>query len=134
MAERKPAAISIDWPLATRSDPSALDKTPAFALGAEPEILEKQDRVDREGIVELQLIDLWRRKPGHREGARTRFLRRGRGDVRHRGNLPVPCRVRAAEEIGGRLARVAGAVGCDHDDGAGTIGDQAAIADRQRIA
>jgi hypothetical protein len=39
-------------------DAPALDKPPAFSLGAEAEILEKEDRVDREGVVELDHVDV----------------------------------------------------------------------------
>ena len=34
-------------------------KAPAFALGAEAEILEEQDRVDRERVIELDDIDIF---------------------------------------------------------------------------
>src|SRR5690348_8456685 len=62
MAEREAAAIGVDRQHAAGGDASALDKAAAFALGTEAEILKEEDRVDRERIVELRLIDIGRRK------------------------------------------------------------------------
>ncbi len=56
------AAVGVDRQAAAGRDAAALDEAPAFALRAEAEIFEEQDRVDRERVVELDDVDV-RRAP-----------------------------------------------------------------------
>src|SRR3546814_2054105 len=56
MHARETAAVGVDRQVAARRDPPARHEAPALALGAEAEIFEEQDRVDREGVVELQRV------------------------------------------------------------------------------
>src|SRR4029077_404594 len=72
MAIRKPAAIGVDRQAAAGRDAATLDKRAAFSLGAETEILEKEDRVDREGVIELDDIDILGAEPRHRVGDAAR--------------------------------------------------------------
>ena len=75
------AAIGVDRQAAAGRDAAAGDKAAAFALRAEAEILEEEDRVDREGVVELDDIDVLR--------GRARPSHRPRGPT---GNAPVTVR------------------------------------------
>jgi len=59
MAIGQTAAVSIDRQAPVRCDAAALDKAAAFALRAEAKILEEQDCVDREGVIELDDVDVF---------------------------------------------------------------------------
>src|SRR5215469_17710352 len=75
MAIGKAAAIGVDRdPRAAcpagrsedaRRDAAALDKSAAFALRAEAEILEEQDRVDCECVIQLDDVDIARAEARH---------------------------------------------------------------------
>src|SRR5439155_11941338 len=60
MAIGEAAAIGIDRQPTAGGDMPAVDKASAVALRAKPEVLEKEDRVYREGVVELDDIDVAR--------------------------------------------------------------------------
>src|ERR1051326_7302263 len=62
VAIRKAAAIRIDREFAAGRDAAARHKRSALALRAEAEIFEEQDRVEREGVIELDDIDVLRRQ------------------------------------------------------------------------
>ena len=70
VAVRQAAAIGIDGQAATRRDAAVLHEGPAFALRAEAEILQEQDRRDGEGVVEERYIDIARGYSGRSIGPR----------------------------------------------------------------
>ena len=55
---RKPAAIGIDGQASAGRNRAAGDERPALALRAKAEVFEEEDRVDREGVVELDDINI----------------------------------------------------------------------------
>ena len=57
---RKPAAVGIDREAALGGDTPAADERAAFALLAEAKILKEQNGVDREGVIELDGVDIRR--------------------------------------------------------------------------
>src|SRR5260221_13246246 len=83
MAVGEPTAVGVDRQPSARRQRAAGDKRPALALGTEAEVLEEEDRVDREGVVELQHVDVGGRGPrgGGGAGGRPR-RRRPRGGPR----------------------------------------------------
>src|SRR5579885_790782 len=89
VAIAEPAAVGVDRQGAARGDAAALDKAAAFALLAEAEVFEEQDRVDREGVVKLDDVDIGRSEPGHGIGLAARRQGAGDGQVRHAGNVGV---------------------------------------------
>src|SRR5437763_12059896 len=96
----------------------------ALALRAETEIFEKQYRVDRERVVELDDIDVLRRQARHRIGLFAAGERASDGQIRHARNIGVRDRLAAAEHIDGRLVQRAGALGGRQDDRAAAIGHE----------
>ena len=70
MAMREQAAVSVDRQFAAKLDTSALDETPAFALGAKAEVLELDDHDRGKTVVELGDIDILGLQPRHIIGAR----------------------------------------------------------------
>ena len=67
---RQAAAVGVDRQAAAGRDRAAGDERPALALGAKAEVFEEQDRVDGEGIVELDDIDVAGANAGLRRYAR----------------------------------------------------------------
>src|ERR1700730_11112919 len=59
------AAIGVDRQAALRGNAAVGDKAAALALGTGAKILEEEDRVDREGVVEVDDIDLAGTEPRH---------------------------------------------------------------------
>ena len=115
-------------------DASAADERAAFALLAEAEIFQEQDGVDRERIVELDSIDVLRAEPGHLVGGLSGGEGAGHRQIRHARNVGVGGRLAAAQHIGGRLLERLGALGRCDDDRAAAVGDETAVAHRERIA
>ena len=68
VAVAQPAAVGVDRQRAARRDAAVRDERAALALGAEPQVLEEQDRRDREGVVELRAT---RRRPASARPRRT---------------------------------------------------------------
>ena len=131
MAVGEAAAVGVDRELCRRARcaPSATN-APAFALGAEAEVLEEQDRGDSEGVVELRRTSMsagrqagHRRRPAAPESVAAVTVRSGIcGDVAVPVRLAAPSSRRAAS--GGPRARSARR----HDERAAAVGDQAAVA------
>src|SRR5437763_14145752 len=100
---REAATIRVDrQPAAGRDTPARYERS-ALALRAEAEIFEKQYRVDRERVVELDDIDVLRGEPGHCIGLFSAGERAGDGQIRDARNIGVRDRLAAAERIYGRL-------------------------------
>jgi hypothetical protein len=59
----QPTAIGVDRQRATGCDGPAGHEVTALALLAEAQVLQEQDGVDREGVVELDHVDVTRRQP-----------------------------------------------------------------------
>jgi hypothetical protein len=70
------AAIGVDGQPAAGRDRAVLDEASALALGAEAQVFQEQDGVDRERVVELQHVDVRRLQAGHRERLRDRIAGR----------------------------------------------------------
>ena len=134
MAIRKPAAIGVHWQIPARRNAAGCGERAAFAFGAEPEVFEKQDRVDRERVIQLAHIDVGRMKPSHPIRGLSRFHSGRRRQIPHALNLVVTDRVADAEHIHRRLSQRAGALGRRQDHRAAAVGHQAAVANAQRCA
>ena len=86
----------------------------ALALGAKAQVFEEQDRVDREGVVELDDVDVGRLMPACAKARRASL-----GDARDREvGMPAISRcvvlVRGAQQVGRALAQIARPVGARH--------------------
>src|SRR5262249_35769586 len=68
VAVRQAATVGVDRETARGADPP-LDKCPALALLAESQVLQKENRVDRESIVELHRVYISRTELGHVVGS-----------------------------------------------------------------
>ena len=104
---RQPAAVGVERE--TRR-PARCGRTrtngAALALGAEAEVLEEQDRGDREGVVELRDVDVGRGDARLGEGAARRTGRPPSSSGRHAGDVAVAVRLAGAEhEDRGRAQR-----------------------------
>jgi len=93
------AAIGVDREPASRRDGAVFDESTAFSLGAEAEILQKQDRVDGERVVEFGDVDVGRLDPRVGEGAPSRFDRAGDGEVGYRCDFGVRSRLSGATTV-----------------------------------
>src|ERR1700724_2970776 len=65
MAIGEPAAIGVDRQTADRRDTAIAYEAAPLAFRAKAEILQEKDRVDREGVVQLDDVDVAGRKPRH---------------------------------------------------------------------
>src|SRR5271163_4458089 len=99
----QPAPIGVDRQIALGRNASIGHKAAAFALRAKADILEKQYRVDRERVVELDDIDVFRAEPGHCISGAARGQRPGHCQIRHARNIGMGDRLPAAEDINRRL-------------------------------
>ncbi len=133
MHAAQPAAVGVDRQPAPGRNAAVRDELLAFALGAEAKVFEEQQRVDGEGVVELDDVDVLGGKARHGEGAAAGLGCGGDRQVFHRRDLPVPNRRRVAQHIDGRTRHIAGAVGAHQHVGARAVGDQAAIAHAQGV-
>ena len=64
---REAAAVRVHRERAAGAELAVLDERAAFALGAEAEVLEVQQRGDRERVVAHEQVDVGRLDAGHRE-------------------------------------------------------------------
>jgi len=114
-----------------RGDVPASDKAPP-RLSGKPEILEEENRIDRERVVELDDIDVARPEPGHRIGLSARLERPGHGQVGHARNIGVGDRRANAEHINRRLFEPLARSGASAHRAAAIRGRQSRA--RERIA
>jgi len=70
MGVGEPAAVRVQRQRTARGDRTARGERPAIALGAEAEVLEEQDRCDRERVIELRDVNVG--------GVQARLRERGR--------------------------------------------------------
>src|SRR5215470_9708498 len=99
MAVRQAATVGVDWELARGADPPAFDKCPALALLAESQVLQEENRVDREGIVKLNHVYIGRIKLGHLTGGLSDGQGPGHRQVTHIGNAGICYRLAEAEHV-----------------------------------
>ncbi len=127
VAEAEAAAVGVHRQArAARRGAPALDVRAALALRAEAEVLQEQDRRDREGVVELEHVDVVRGQAGLLEGPPARLDGGRAGQVGHRRDVAVGMCLAGAEEPHAAIAR-------GQDRRRAAVGDQAAVADAEGV-
>ena len=134
MTGRQPAAVGVRRQRPVPAQAPALDERAALALAAEPEVLEREQHGDRERVVQLEHVDVGQRHAGALERQRTGLRGRREVDVGHLADVEVMReRVGRAEDVGRRLAQIAGPLVRRDDARRAAVGDHAAVEHVQRV-
>jgi hypothetical protein len=123
----QPATISVERQLSVRRLQRAIhDELPAFALFAEPQVLDLQQYGDRERVVDRGVVDVAMRDTGFLKGARTApdgaRVRQVDATV-----VRVLRRLAVAEQLHLLAWQIARNLGADQYHGPAAVGDDARI-------
>ena len=130
------AAAGVVGPLGAETGDAAADVVAALALGAEPEVFQREHAGEGKGIVGAGDIDVLRPEAGVAPEDLARVAAGPRGDGAELIGHIGPRRTAPAdhpEDTGGRMPVVVGAIGAGDDEGGGVVGFHAAIEQMHRL-
>src|SRR5690554_7040444 len=130
---RQPSAIGIHRQSSTRPDTTTGHELPTFPLGAETQVLQKQQGVDSESVVQLNNVNILRLHASQGIGTLPRFTSSGYRQVSRLIHAGIPGCRRGRQYIYGSLDQISSTLGAGEYNGRCPISDQTAIGHTQRI-